>query len=973
VSGSLWAKLAHAAHNPDFRDRAARASASLALPMLAGVLAGDPRAGMVAATGGFAGLLAGVVPYRRRAHLLASLTIAFPLAIALGTLAAPSAVVASLVPGAVAAVAAFAFRAFALPAPREYPLVLACLMATGLPVDPGAAPERALEAFGGAAAAFAIGMAGCWRHPRRPEHGALASCASAIADLLDALPEATDAQGRAAVMATREARTTLLAAGPGADPLRPQLSALEAACSAALFMAADGDAPATGQAARLRAAVSGEAPAPEVEPEPEVAGSESDPAAQRLERALQRLETAAPGEQDETSRAGSTSAARGAGGASIRARLSAAADRDALAITTAARLGIAVAAGAGLGHAIGLSRPYWAGLTAGAVLQGATGPLQRRRATDRAIGTVIGVVVAQPLVELHPLIGLDIVVVALCMFVAQLTIRASYAVAVVFLTQLPLFMMDLAGADPGRAITGARLVDTLIGCALGVAITQVLWPRAATARLPAAAQRVLDATVACLRTLRDPTASRAAVAEARAQALAEVVRLESMVDMALGEGLGASPESEDMASVAGEAERLGRLVVGIPYGGLRGGFRPLGEHPQPKASAPRESFGESFSEIDEQLDRLRAAIERRRTPRHTERRSAMFFARSLLRPISKSAMSTLHRDADARLRAPPWYEHEPVRFLTETVRGVGQVDLQDKLITGAVITIALFSAGWKPGVFGLLGAAVSTATAVALGVDRSRIVNGLEGYCGALIGIAAVTFLGLHLSSWLVAISGAMACTVITAAMGTMLGSWKLSPLTGPFCVVGTAIAIGGPGFERIWHGGASAALPSATTGSTSLSLGNFVESLCTNVSEIFLLDKWWAGLIMLAGLGLASRKVLLAAVAGSLIGTLTAWAVGAPADLITEGIYGYNAVLVMIALGATFLAPTAINMAFAVVAAIFSTLMTATLAEFFAPFGGHTLTWPFNLTTWAFLAAVPVFNAITTPKEQASHEPRAS
>jgi urea transporter len=942
VSGSLWPKLAAAARNPDFRDRAARASASLALPMLAGVLAGDPRAGMVAATGGFAGLLAGVVPYRRRAHLLASLAIAFPLAIGLGTLAAPSAAAASLVPGAVAAVAAFVFRAFALPPPREYPLVLACLLATGLPADASAAPERALEAFGGAATALVIGMAGCRRHPRRPEHRALAACASAIADLLDALPDATDAHGRAAVTATREARTTLLAAGPGADPLRPTLSALEAACSTALFMAAEGDAPAPGQAARLRAAV-GDGSDGDPAPAPATRHAAADPAAQRLERALERLEAVArtaptppPTARDKQGRA------RAAGGPSIRARLSAAADRDSIVIPTAARIGVAVAVGVGLGHAIGLSRPYWAGLTAAAVLQGATGLLQRRRAIDRALGTVVGVVIAQPLVELHPVLGLDVAAVAFCMFFAQLMIRTSYAVAVIFLTQLPLFMMELGGADPGRAITGARLVDTLIGCALGVAITQVLWPRAATARLPAAAQRVLDATVACLRTLRDPAASRAAVADARAQALAEVVRLESILDMALGEGLAAGPESPDMASVAGEAERLGRLVIGIPYG----------------------ETGQQADGIDEQLDRLRATI---------ERRSAMFFARSPLRPIGNSAMSTLHRDANARLRSPPWYEREPVRFLTETVRGVGQVDLQDKLITGAVITIALFSAGWKPGVFGLLGAAVSTATAIVLGVDRSRIVNGLEGYCGALIGIAAVTFLGLHLSSWLVAISGAMACTIITAAMGTMLGSWKLSPLTGPFCVVGTAIAIGGPGFERIWHGGASAALPSATTGSTALSFGNFVESLFTNVSEIFLLDKWWAGLIMLVGLGLASRKVLLAACVGSIVGTLTAWAVGAPADLITEGIYGYNAVLVMIALGATFLAPTAINMAFAVVAAIFSTLMTATLAELFAPFGGHTLTWPFNLTTWAFLAAVPVFTAITTPKEQASHEPRTS
>ncbi len=321
----------------------------------------------------------------------------------------------------------------------------------------------------------------------------------------------------------------------------------------------------------------------------------------------------------------------------------------------------------------------------------------------------------------------------------------------------------------------------------------------------------------------------------------------------------------------------------------------------------------------------------------------------------------------SRPSGSPWYERQPALFLIETVRGVGQVDLQEKLITGAVITIALFSAGWKPGVFGLLGAGVSTGTASVLAVDRKRIYHGLEGYCGALIGIAAVTFLGLHLSSWLVAISGAIACTVITAMLATTLGTWKLPPLTGPFCVVGSAIAIGAPSFERIWHGGPAAALPSATDGSTSLSFGNLVESLFTNVSQIFLIDKWWAGLIMLVGLTLASRSVGLAAAAGSVIGTLTAWLLGAPANLIAEGIYGYNAVLVMIALGATFLAPTPINMAYAVVAAIFSTTLTAALANFFAPFGGHTLTWPFNLTTWAFLAAIPVFAAITKPEEESA------
>lgn len=333
-------------------------------------------------------------------------------------------------------------------------------------------------------------------------------------------------------------------------------------------------------------------------------------------------------------------------------------------------------------------------------------------------------------------------------------------------------------------------------------------------------------------------------------------------------------------------------------------------------------------------------------------------------------MSTIHGGV-ASGPPVPWFARQPVRFAVETVRGVGQVDLQDKLVTGVVITIALFSAGWKPGVFGLLGAAVATGTASVLGVDRDRIYHGLEGYCGALIGIAAVSYLGLHLSSWFVAVAGAMACTVATATLSTTLGVWRLPALTGPFCVVGSAIAIGAPGFERIWHGGPSfAAIPEVTTGSATMTIGHLVESFFTNVAEIFLLDKWWAGAIMLLGLGLASRKVLAAAAAGSVIGTLTAWAVGAPAVQITAGIYGYNAVLVMIALAATFLAPTPINMAYAVVAAVFATVLTATLTNLFAPVGGHTLTWPFNLTAWAFLAAIPVFRAITTPKQKEQSVP---
>lgn len=46
--------------------------------------------------------------------------------------------------------------------------------------------------------------------------------------------------------------------------------------------------------------------------------------------------------------------------------------------------------------------------------------------------------------------------------------------------------------------------------------------------------------------------------------------------------------------------------------------------------------------------------------------------------------------------------------------------------------------------------------------------------------------------------------------------------------------------------------------------------------------------------------------------------------------------------------------------AAAASTALTASLSVLFEKFGSHTFTWPFSITTWALLAAVPALSRIT-------------
>ncbi|MEE1742729.1 urea transporter [Streptomyces sp. BE147] len=297
---------------------------------------------------------------------------------------------------------------------------------------------------------------------------------------------------------------------------------------------------------------------------------------------------------------------------------------------------------------------------------------------------------------------------------------------------------------------------------------------------------------------------------------------------------------------------------------------------------------------------------------------------------------------------------QPLAYLLASVRGVGQVDLQPGAWTGAVILLGLWAAGWETGLFATLGTLISTATAYALGVDRSGIALGLQGYCGCLTGIALVSSLGHHPATYVLAVVGAIMCTLLMAALTTLLAPYGLTALTAPFCLVSGVMVLGAPSFGRIWHGD-PAPVSSTTSGDTALSWDDLWHGFFTNVSQVFLVDDWYVGLIMLVGLALAGVRVVLFAAAGSAVGIFAAWALGAPAELIANGIYGYNAVLVAIAVGAVLLAGTVWNAAYALFGAAATTGLTASLTSLFKPFGGHTFTWPFILTTWVLMAAVPL------------------
>lgn len=301
-------------------------------------------------------------------------------------------------------------------------------------------------------------------------------------------------------------------------------------------------------------------------------------------------------------------------------------------------------------------------------------------------------------------------------------------------------------------------------------------------------------------------------------------------------------------------------------------------------------------------------------------------------------------------------QKHPIKFVAEAVKGIAQVDFMPSVLCGFFFTAALFASGWEYGLYGLLGTAVSTATAYALGADRGRIAAGLEGFNGCLVATSYAVFLGAdHLSTVLLAIGGCVTVVMVTEALAGILATWNIPTFTIPFCIMASAMTIAAPSFERVWHQGLGLSqLPKASSDATNLAWDDLWHAFFANVGQIFFMPQWYVGLLFLIGIFAACWVAGVMACVGSVVGIFTAWALGSPAAGVHQGLMGYNAVLVAMALCGVFIQVSGWSVTYAVIGAATATGLTAAMTNFFDTFGGHTFTWPFVLTALTFVAAVP-------------------
>ncbi|MGE0582353.1 MAG: urea transporter [Steroidobacteraceae bacterium] len=316
-----------------------------------------------------------------------------------------------------------------------------------------------------------------------------------------------------------------------------------------------------------------------------------------------------------------------------------------------------------------------------------------------------------------------------------------------------------------------------------------------------------------------------------------------------------------------------------------------------------------------------------------------------------------------------WDDASPPPFLAgfvdSVLRGIGQVMLQENSYAGLLFLGGIF---WNSPLFALatfVGATVSTATALLLGIDRVAVRAGLQGFNGALVAIALLYFLQPNALTWACVVLAAASATVLQSALARLLGTWKLPVLTAPFVFVSLCVFLATARFGRLESTQLlpTAGLPRAVAVEGVVTATTIGEGLFNGIAQVFFQGNVVTGLLFALGLLVSSRVAFIAALAGSLTGLFVAWGMGAAEPAIRAGAFGFNSVLVAIALGGVFFARDVASIAYATLATIVATLVFAAVSAALEPLGMPALTLPFVLVTWCFLAAASHFPKLRAAK----------
>ncbi|MFA4928492.1 MAG: FUSC family protein [Patulibacter sp.] len=478
------------------RGTAVRIGVSFVIPFSIAAALGHVEYGAVATLGAFAATYARDQPYRQRMRVMLAVTVGLAAAVVLGTLTAGAPVAMAIGAAVVAGTAALAGLAWETGPPREFMIVLAYLASTTYPGDVGDIPLRAGLVLAGGLIVTAIAGVGYFSRPRGPEEDAIRNALLALAAMMDALGSDQIREARHRALLTLQHARSVLAKASGVRVRGDRLAEIaisgEAVTDTTLSLAWHNHAPLDPAWARTVRTIADSVRDPSVARGLVVPETAPDgPDGRRLASAIDRAARAAdPQRAMEATMVPFRRRSSRRWNTAIRRAL----HPGSLVLPTAIRVGIAVGVGTAVGLLLGVDHGVWVGLSASAVLQASNVSLVRTRTLQRALGTLVGVGLAAALLIGDPSLLVLVIALLVCQTLAQATIQDAYGVAVVFTTPIALMIVEIGQpGTPAESLLRERVLDTLVGVAIGLAARRLLWPRTAATQLPKAQGEAIEA------------------------------------------------------------------------------------------------------------------------------------------------------------------------------------------------------------------------------------------------------------------------------------------------------------------------------------------------------------------------------------------------------------------------------------------------------------------------------------------------
>lgn len=273
----------------------------------------------------------------------------------------------------------------------------------------------------------------------------------------------------------------------------------------------------------------------------------------------------------------------------------------------------------------------------------------------------------------------------------------------------------------------------------------------------------------------------------------------------------------------------------------------------------------------------------------------------------------------------------PSRRTTAVLNGFSQIFLQAHPGCGLLIllAIALHAPGLMIGA--MVGALVSTFSAVALGYRKSDIAIGLYGYNAALLGLLFVLLLGLSaLTLGLIALGSVVTSLLQVRLMAAMRERNWLPGFTLPFVLFGwLALTLAGA---------LDLVTPARLDAPLILDGQGLLFAVASGIGQIIFLGQPLAGLLLLVAVWLADRRAAVWMLYGSVGGLALVLAAGGSEQQALAGLAGYNPALAALAVSQvhrSWVAPL-----LAIIAAVL-------LRAGFDRLGLPPLTMPFIMACW--------------------------